>query len=358
MNLKPKDHEKILNIIKKSNVAREISRAHTLNLRSKGFSPIEVADILEISSRTVYNIEAYYEEGGLNSALYDEARPGTPPIFDNNVKNQIVALVCSDPPDAFDHWTLDLLTEEAVKSKIVDSISRSTISLILREHDIKPWKQKMWCVPDLNEEFLTRMNDVLEVYERAEDEQLPVVCLDEKPIQLIEDKRPASGVVPRKVKKVDYEYKRNGTANVFCAVNPKSGKYFNRVTENRTGKEFAKFLRSIEQYYKSAKKIVLVMDNLNTHKKKSLIDFYGAHEAARIWDRFEVHYTPKHGSWLNQAEIAINMYSRQCLGKTRIPDIELLRKKTNAWNRVANRNALKIQWRFTKQDAAEKFGLN
>lgn len=316
---------------------------------------IEVADFLEITSRTVFNIEKNYEDGGLKKALYDDPRPGQPVKFDDRIKSHIVAFVCTDPPKGFDRWTLELIQEKTVKDKIIDSISLESIRIILEEHDIKPWRQKSWCVPDLDKEFIEKMEDVLEVYERTPSKNRPLVCLDEKPIQLLDEVRPASGLAPGKIKKVDFEYKRNGTCSVFCAVEPHVGKYINKVTERRTGKDFAKFLSSIERSYCDADKIVLVMDNLNTHKLKSLTDFYGDEKGKKIWDRFEVHYTPKHGSWLNQAEICINMYARQCLGKTRIPDIDLLRKKTKAWNKVANNKKVKIQWKFTRKKAQEKF---
>lgn len=355
MQLGSKDRGRILEIIKTSNDARVIYRANALNLRAKGFTLAEVADILEITSRTVFNIEESYEQFGLDRALNDDPRPGAPQEFDDRVKSQIVALVCSDPPEGFDRWTVRLIQEKVIKEDIVETISHETIRVILEEHDLKPWRQRSWCVPELDEEFIERMEDVLKVYEREYDNSNPVVCLDEKPIQLLEDVRPVSGIAPGEERKVDYEYKRKGTANVFCAVEPLVGEYMNRVTEVRTGEEFAKFLAAIERRYEGTKKITLIMDNLNIHCEKSLLKFYGDEEGARIWSRFDVHYTPKHGSWLNQAEIAIGMYSRQCLGKSRIPDIDLLRKRTNAWNKIANRKKVTIKWTFSRAKAREKF---
>lgn len=353
--LKPKDREEIFRIIKRSTDAREIYRANALNLRHKGLSAAEVADYLEITSRTVFNIENNYESGGLEKALHDDPRPGAPRQFDDGIKSQIIAMVCSDPPEGFDHWTLRMIQEKAKKKGFVKDISHETIRVILEEHDIKPWRQQSWCVPDLDDEFIERMEDVIKVYERPYQQANPVICLDEKSLQLLEDRRPPSGCLPGRERRVDYEYKRNGTVNVFCAVESLQGIYINHVTENRKRPAFAKFLASIERRYHEADKITLVMDNLNTHTKKSLIEFYGEDEGHRIWSRFDVHYTPKHGSWLNQAEIAINIYARQCLGKTRIPDIDTLRKKTNAWNHVANRNNVKIQWTFSRKKAREKF---
>lgn len=355
MQLGKKDRQHILEIIKTSKDARVIYRANALNLRFKGFTFAEVADILEITSRTVFNIEQNYEEFGLNRAIYDDPRPGTPIDFDDRVKTQIIAMVCSNPPEGFDRWTLRLIQEKAIKEEIVESISHETIRVILEEHDLKPWQQKSWCVPKLDEEFISRMEDVLKIYEQDYNGARPIVCLDEKPIQLLEDIRPASGVAPGEEKKVDYEYKRKGTANVFCAVEPLAGEYINRVTEVRTADEFAKFLASIERRYIQAEKITLIMDNLNIHSENSLIRFYGEQEGKRIWSRFDVHYTPKHGSWLNQAEIAIGMYSRQCLGKSRIPDINLLRKRTNAWNKIANSKKVTINWTFSRKKARARF---
>ena len=353
--LNHKDREEILKIIKSENDARVIYRANALNLRNKGLSAAEVADYLEITSRTVFNIQSNYEEGGLAKALYDDPRPGTPSHFNDKIKAKIVALVCSDPPEGFDRWTLDLIKNEAIKNGFVESISRETVRVILQEHDLKPWQQKSWCVPELDEEFVTRMEDILEVYERDSTSKFPLICIDEKPIQLLDDVRPSSGIFPGEVKKVDYEYKRNGTANVFCAVEPQAGVYINKVTENRSANEFAKFMASIERKYSDAEKIIIVMDNLNTHKEKALTDFYGEDKGREIWSRFEVHYTPKHGSWLNQAEIAINMYSRQSLGKTRIPDLDSLRKRTKAWVKYINEKKVTINWKFTREDAREKF---
>ena len=353
--LSSKDREKVLLLIKKSSDARTIYRANALNLRFKGYSAAEVADILEVTSRTIFNIEKNYEVGGLNKALYDDPRPGSPPHFDDGIKSQIVALVCCEPSEGFDYWTLRLVQEKAMEVGIVENISHETVRVILEEHDLKPWRQSSWCVPELNEEFIERMEDVLKVYERPYNPDKPVVCLDEKPIQLLDDTRPSSGCLPGKNKRVDYEYKRKGTANVFCAIEPLQGVYINRVTENRKGPEFAKFLASIARRYDAYEKVILIMDNLNTHTEKSLINFYGEKEGSRIWSKFEVHYTPKHGSWLNQAEIAINIYARQCLGRSRIPDIETLRKRTGAWNRIANKKKVKIKWSFSRKKAREKF---
>jgi transposase len=342
-------------VIKKGCNAREICRAHALNLRNKGLTVSEVSDFLEITPRTVYNIEANYEAGGLDKALRDDPRPGAPVRLDDRFKSHVVATVCSDPPEGFDRWTLEMIQEEVVERGVVQSVSHESIRMVLKEHDLKPWQQESWCVPRLDETFVQRMEKILDLYAGEEDEERPMLCLDEKPIQLLDHVRPPSGLAEGRAKRVDYEYKRKGTCNVFCAVRPRFGQYIAKVTERRTAQDFAKFLSELADQYPHAKKIDLVMDNLNTHREKSLTEHFGQEEGARIWNRFEVHYTPAHGSWLNQAEIAINIYARQCLGKSRIPDVELLRKKTKAWIRAINAKSAIIKWSFTKADAQKKF---
>lgn len=214
----------------------------------------------------------------------------------------------------------------------------------------------MWCVADLDDNYIADMEDVLEVYEQPYNPDEPVVCLDEKPITLHADVRPASPAVPGREARQDNEYERCGTANVFCAVEPKAGRHFTFPTPDRSGFEFAQVLVNLALEYPQAKTIHLVMDNLNIHRCKSLIDVFGAEMATEVWDRFTVHYTPTHGSWLNQAEIEIGIFTRQCLGTRRIPDLNTLRREARAWNRRMNRDRVKINWKFDRKAARRKFG--
>jgi DDE superfamily endonuclease len=213
----------------------------------------------------------------------------------------------------------------------------------------------MWCVAELNEDYIAKMEDVLEVYERPYDSAQPVVCLDEKPVMLHADLRPASPAVPGREARRDNEYERRGTANVFFAVEPKAGRHFTFATPNRSAFQFAQVAFRLAVQYPEAETIHLVMDNLNIHTRKSLTDLYGEEFGAEIWDRFTVHYTPTHGSWLNQAEIEIGIFSRQCLGSRRIQDLNTLRRQARAWNRRMNRARIKINWRFTRKAARRKF---
>ncbi|HLY16915.1 MAG TPA: IS630 family transposase [Bryobacteraceae bacterium] len=214
----------------------------------------------------------------------------------------------------------------------------------------------MWVVADLDEDYIAKMEDVLEVYERPYDAQHPVICLDEKPVTLHADLRPASPARPGREARRDNEYERCGTANVFCAVEPKAGRHFTFATPDRSGLEFAKVAFEIAVQYMPAETIHLVMDNLNIHSRKSLTDLLGSEFGNEIWDRFTIHHTPTHGSWLNQAEIEIGIFSRQCLGARRIPNLKTLRREARAWNRRMNRDRVHINWKFDRQAARRKFG--
>jgi hypothetical protein len=196
---------------------------------------------------------------------------------------------------------------------------------------------------------------VLAIYEQPLSSQQPVVCVDEKSVTLHADVRAPIPMKPGRVAKRDQEYKRCGTANVFCAVEPKAGRHFTKVTPNRSSPEFAEFLRHIASRYRRAETIHLVLDNLNTHRRKAMVDRFGEKKGSALWSRFTVHYTPTHGSWLNQAEIEIGLFSRQCLGKRRIADRETLAREAEAWNRKLNRRKLKINWTFDRKRARKKF---
>jgi len=214
----------------------------------------------------------------------------------------------------------------------------------------------MWCVPELTEEYISKMEDVLEVYEKAYDPKQPVVCLDEKPVTLHAEVRPPSAAAPGREARRDSEYERCGTANVFCAVEPKAGQHFTYATADRSAVRFSQVLVDLAIQYPDADTIHLVMDNLNIHRRKSLTDLLGEEVGCEVWDRFTVHYTPKHGSWLNQAEIEIGLLSRQCLGTRRIPDLKELRSEVRAWNRDVNRRRTRINWKFNRKAARKKFG--
>jgi len=215
--------------------------------------------------------------------------------------------------------------------------------------------KREWCIPpQQNAEFVYHMEDVLDVYTRPYDPRRPLVCMDETPKQLVGEARRAMPARPGQVARRDYEYVRNGVANVFLFFEPLVGKRQVKVTEHRTRIEWAEGVRElVDRVHPEAEKIVLVMDQLNTHSPASLYEAFPPPEAKRIADKLEIHYTPKHGSWLNMAEIELAALSRQCLDR-RIPNSEPLRREAAAWETKRNAKAVKVNWQFKTVDARIK----
>jgi transposase len=197
------------------------------------------------------------------------------------------------------------------------------------------------------------MEKVLDVYKRPYNPCFPVVCMDESPKQLIGETRVKIASKPGKVAKYDYEYRRNGMCNIFIASEPLAGKRIVKITERKTKKDWAYFLEDISNHYSSADKITLVMDNLNTHTAGSLYETFEPAKAKQLWDRFDFVYTPKHGSWLNMAEIELNILIGQCLNR-RIDNIEEVKKEVAAWQIYRNNQNSKVNWQFTTEDARIK----
>jgi len=197
------------------------------------------------------------------------------------------------------------------------------------------------------------MEMVLDVYKRPYDEQHPVVCMDESPKQLIGETRVPIPASPGQLARSDYEYKRCGVCNIFMACEPLAGKRMVKITERKTKKDWALFLQEIADSYQKADKIILVMDNLNTHKPGSFYEAFSPDKAKDLWDRFEFVYTPKHGSWLNMAEIELNVLTGQCLGR-RIDNIKEVRQEAYAWQEYRNNKEAKVNWQFTAKDARIK----
>lgn len=198
------------------------------------------------------------------------------------------------------------------------------------------------------------MEDILEIYERPEDEAHPLVCMDECPKQLIEEIRAPIPMEPGTPERYDYEYKRNGTCNIFMFAAPLRGWRRVEVTEQRTRTDWAEQIqRLVDEDFPEAEKIILVMDNLNTHSSASLYQAFPPEEAKRIADRLEIHYTPKHGSWLNMAEIELSVLNNQGVDD-RVPDLPAMTEQVQAWARMRNSAKSKIDWRFTNKDARIK----
>jgi hypothetical protein len=208
--------------------------------------------------------------------------------------------------------------------------------------------------PEGNGEFVAAMEDVLEVYKRPHDPKRPQVCMDEQPTQLIKETRIPLPPEPGKPDRFDYEYERNGTAANFMFTAPLENWRRISVRERKTKRDWAEEIRQlVDVDFPDAEKIVLVMDNLNTHTAGALYEAFAPEEARRILERLELHYTPKHGSWLNMAEIELSVFTRQCLNR-RLPDLATLRAEAAAWNVARNGSGKGIDWHFTTSTARIK----
>jgi len=208
--------------------------------------------------------------------------------------------------------------------------------------------------PENSSDFAANMERVLDVYKKPYDAAFPVVCMDESPKQLIRETRSSITMKSGHDRKEDFEYERCGVVNIFLASEPLNGKRYVEVTERKTKNDWAKFIRDIaDDWYRDAQKITLVMDNLATHTAAAFYEVFEPKEAKRILDRFEFVYTPKHGSWLNMAEIELNVLMNQCLNR-KTDNIETIEKEVKAWQKHRNNKECKINWQFTNKDARIK----
>lgn len=219
---------------------------------------------------------------------------------------------------------------------------------------MKPWKREQWVIPpEHNGDFVAQMEQVLEIYKRPYDPQRPVVCMDESPRQLIRETRTPLLARRGTAARHDYEYERCGVCNVFMAVEPLAGKRLVRITERKTKPDWAHFIKELADAYPEAQRITLVMDNLNTHGPGAFYETFTPAAAKALWDRFELVYTPKHGSWLNMAEIELNILIKQCLGR-RISSMEEMQTEVSAWESRRNNQDAGIDWQFTTAEARVK----
>lgn len=315
----------------------------------------DIANILHTSEKTIYRIKQRFVDEGLESAL--DRKPHAKyrsRKIQGEEEAHLIALCCSSAPEGRCRWTLSLLADKLISLNILDEISRSTVGRSLQKNELKPWQKKEWCIPEATAEFVCKMEDVLDVYKRPYDEKYPVVCMDESSKQLTKETRTPIPIEPGSPERFDTEYERNGTNNIFLACEPLAGKRQIKITDHRKKTDFAEFIQElVDVHYPSADKIVLVMDNLNTHNGSSLYEKFAPSEAKRILDKLEIHYTPKHGSWLNVAEIELSHLNRQCLDR-RIPDQETFIRETNAWCKQRNESNSSVDWQFTTDDARIK----
>lgn len=333
---------------------RRLKRAQILLAADAGVSHEMIAAAVCVGTATVFRTKRRFVDEGLERALSEDPRPGAERKLSMSENAMLIATACTTPPKGRARWTLELLADEMVSLTHHDRISPATIGRRLDENELKPWQKKMWCIAKVTPEFVARMEDVLELYAEPFNPKFPVVCFDETPRQLIGESRIPMPVEPGTPARVDYEYVRNGTANVFMFLDVHRPWRHAKVTDHRTSQDFAECMRElVDVHYPEAERIRLVLDNLSTHTAAALYDSFDPAEARRILRRIEFHYTPKHASWLNMVEIEIGVMVGQCLDR-RIPDKATLVAEIEHWERRRNASGERIKWMFTVDKARTK----
>ena len=277
--------------------ARRLKRAQILLASAAGSLDETIARNVSVGTSTVYRTKRRFVEEGLQAALSEEPRPGAERKLSPQQEALLVATACSEPPTGRCRWTLSLLADEMVRLTKHASLSPETIRRRLAEKQLKPWLKKMWCIPKVESEYVARMEDVLELYAEVPDPARPVVCFDETPRQLIGESRVPMAAKPDQPARYDYEYVRNGTANVFVFLDVHRPWRHVKVTERRAAADFAHCMRDlVDVHYPGAERIRVVLDNLSTHSASSLYDTFETAEARSVLRQLEFHYTPKHAS--------------------------------------------------------------
>jgi len=335
---------------------RRLKRAQILLASEAGSTDATIALNISVGTSTVFRTKRRFVEEGLEAALSELPRPGADRKLAEKEEALLIATACSAPPTGRARWTLELLAGEMVRLTKHGSLSSETVRRRLAENELKPWLKKMWCISAVNPELIARMEDVLDLYGEAPDERRPVVCFDETPRQLIGESRVPVTPKPGRPARFDYEYVRNGTANVFMFVDAHRSWRHAKVTDRRACGDFAECMRDlVDTHYPTAERIRVVLDNLSTHTASAVYETFEPAEARRILRRLEFHYTPKHASWLNMVEIEIGVMVAQCLDR-RIPTKAMLIREVEAWERARNSAGARIKWLFTLDRAREKLG--
>ena len=330
----------------------------------------EIAEIFGISANTVNEVRKTYSESGLEMALNRKTRlsPANASKITGDFEAQVIATALSPAPQGRANWTLRLLAEHCVEQEYIVSISHSAIGEMLNTNEVKPHLSKYWCIPKENDaHFVAHMEDILSIYQRPYNPNIPVLCMDEKPIQLLDEiiervsakplrTDPDTGLVkPGELEKIDYQYERCGVASIFVFTEPLKGWRYLEALPQRTKVDFAVMIKKIsDTFYSNNDRVILVSDNLNTHNISSFYEAFQPEIAFQLAQKFEFHYTPIHGSWLNIAECELSSLAVQALGKRRVNSIAFLNDIINDWQTDRNARQKGVNWQFTNDDARVK----
>ena len=357
VELRDAEREELHRFIAGGNASvRKVKHAQILMAADDGIRDEDIATNVGVGTSTVYRTKRRFVEGGLERALNDEPRPGAMRKLSSKEEALLIATACSTPPEGRARWTLELLAGRMVQLTTHSSLSADTVRRRLAENELKPWQEKMWCIPKVDAEFVARMEDVLDLYAEAPHPDYPVVCFDESPVQLIGETRVPIPPMPGIPRRIDYEYRRNGTANLFVFVNAHHSWRHVKTTDRRCNIDFAECMRDlVDVHYPNAQNIRVVLDNLSTHSDAALYQTFPPEEARRILRKLDMHYVPKHASWLNMVEIEIGVLKQQCLDR-RIDDRRTLEREIAAWQVARNASGERIRWMFDVARAREKMG--
>jgi transposase len=352
------DELKVLNDMFTSGTqrVRKMTHARILLCANKGWTDEQIRGALNVSIPTIERVRRRYVEWGLEAALsHQRSRRKYQRLLDGVQEAHLIALACRQPPKGYKRWSLRLLTREMVRLEYAQEVSHETIRQVLKDNEVKPWLREEWCIPPKSSaDFVYYMEDVLDLYQRPVNPRFPLVCFDETPQQLVSETRSPLPMMPGKPECYDYEYHREGTANLFMFFAPLLNWRHIKVTSRRTQRDWAMCMRDlVDEHFREAERILVVEDQLNTHDPACLYDMFEPAEAKRILDRLEFHYTPKHGSWLNMAEIELSVLDRQCLDRY-IPSTAILSQETSAWEIDRNQCEATVDWRFTTTGARIK----
>jgi len=330
----------------------------------------EIAEQFSVSKTTVNSVRRTYAIGGLDSALHRKTRVTGPTLskITGDFEAHVIAAAVSPPPEGRARWTLRLLAEHCLEKQYIVSISHSAIGEMLNSNQVKPHLGEYWCIPKENDaNFVANMEDVLAIYEKPLDPMIPVCCMDEKPIQFLAEARERISAKPLRIdpdteivhpgycEKTDAEYVRCGHGSIFIFTEPLSGWRHAVARDTRKKEDFAFLMKELyDRRYHNMEKVILVADNLNTHTKAAFYKAYPPSTAREMAQKFEFHYTPNHGSWLNIAECELSVIARECLGNRRIENVTRLNDELRYWEIARNARQSGVKWHFTNEDARVK----
>ena len=355
VELSQDEREELTALLKSGRHAvRKVKRAQILLAADDGVGDGEVAARVGAGGSTVYRTKRRFVEGNLELALVEAPRPGAQRKLSGKEEALLIATACSAPPAGRARWTLELLADVMVALTEHEGLSRETVRRRLAENALKPCAGTCGAFPRSTPPMSPPWRTCSTSMASPPDPTRPVICFDESPTQLIGEVRAPIPAEPGRLERFDFEYKRNGTVNLFIFLDVNRPWRKVKVTERRAAADFSQCMRELSDvHFPEAEKIRVVMDNLSTHSPASLYNALPAPEARRILRRLEFHFTPKHASWLNMVEIEIGVLRGQCLDR-RISSRDILEAEIAAWERQRNDSAARIKWMFTTEKARHK----